>query len=339
MFFTLPIHLGSAKEGFKSSKPLITIKKTPHFNLPLDCVLGEDCWVMNYVDMGVEDGKSLDPACLNRTYENHKGTDIAILDEKIMEEGVNVIAPLDGIITKIRDGEDDLWANDVELEAIKAQRKECGNAVMIDHGNEVETIYCHMKKGSIKVKPNQKIKSGDIIGQIGLSGLTQFPHLHFGIVQEGKILDPFTGQNNLNSCGKKIGSLWNKELDIQYQPFVMHNAGFLNDIPDLNKLEKDGELKTHFSQNSDLLTYWAIILGAQEGDKITLEILDPNGKIFGKREIIQEVTRARQFYYTGRKTDKNSLIEGVYTAKVKIEREYKGQIISDKKSSVVLITQ
>ena len=319
------------------SKPLIKITKTSNFALPLDCVIGEDCWVMNYIDMGVDDGKNTDPACQYRTYKNHKGTDIAILDEKTMLSGVNVIAPLGGTVTKMRDGEEDIWATDEQLEVIKSKRKECGNAVMIDHGNNLETIYCHMKKNSISVKPNQKIKTGDVIGQVGLSGFTQFPHLHFGIIKDGKIIDPFTGQNNTAPCGKKIKSLWNKETNISYQPFTIQATGFLNDIPDLQKLEKDGTQPSQLPQDSNILAFWVTIFGAREGDKITLEILDPNGKIFGKREITQDATRARQFYYTGRKTDKNRLIEGVYTGQTTIKREYKGQIISDTKSSAVLI--
>jgi hypothetical protein len=337
LFLFVLIFFLSVSAYAEKRRPLIQIKKTPHFNLPLDCTLGENCWVMNYVDMGADDGKNIDPACQSRTYDAHKGTDIAILDENTMQNGVNVIAPLDGTVTKIRDGEEDLWATDDRLEEIKAKRKECGNAVMIDHGNNVETIYCHMKKNSIAVKPNQKIKAGDIIGQVGLSGLTQFPHLHFGIIKEGKIIDPFTGQNNTAPCGKKIESLWNEKLNASYQPFILHNAGFLNDIPNLSQIEKNGKSSSQIPQESNLLTFWSTLFGVREGDRITLEILDPNGKTFGRREITQDTTRARQFYYTGRKTDKNRLIEGVYTGSITIEREYKGQTLKDTKSSAVLI--
>lgn len=323
----------------KTGQPLIQIKKHKNFSLPIECTIDEDCWVMNYVDMKPDDDLQTDPACLSRTYDGHKGTDIAILDEKTMIDGVNVLAPLEGTVTKIRDGEEDKWADTATLEKIKAERKECGNAILIDHGDNLQSIYCHLKKGSITVKPNQKVKQGDVIGQVGLSGMTEFPHLHFGITQDSQIIDPFTGQNNMGQCGQKIKSLWAPDLEISYQPFTIQNLGFSNDLPDLALIERNGEPPSEIKQDSDLLAFWVTFFGVREGDKITLEIKDPNGKVFARREIIQDKTRARQFYYIGLKTSRNPLREGAYTGEAKIERDYKGQPLSKEKFTAVLVTQ
>lgn len=323
----------------QQSKPLIKITKTPSFGLPIDCELGEDCWVMNYVDMGPEDGKATDPACLSRTYDAHKGTDFMILDEEAMNTGVNVIAPLAGTITRIRDGAPDQWSTDAQLGQIKAARQECGNAILIDHGDDIQTIYCHLKKGSITVKENAEVSKGDKIAEVGLSGLTQFPHLHFGMIKNNKIIDPFTGQDNTQKCGKRQSVLWDKDTEISYQPFVIQNLGFSNDIPALDVIEKNGSSLGQINILSDILTFWVTLFGVQEGDKITLEIKDPNGKIFATREITQDKTRARQFYYTGRRTTKTPLIEGVYTGEITIERLHKGQTITDTKFTATLITQ
>ena len=322
-----------------AQSPLIKITKTHNFGLPIDCTIGEDCWVMNYVDMGPDDGKKTDPACLNRTYDGHKGTDFMILDEKSMEEGVNVLVPLAGVVTRIRDGEPDQWSTDEQLKEIKNQRKECGNAILIDHGDDLQTIYCHLKNGSIAVKADQKIEKGDIMGQVGLSGLTQFPHLHFGIIKEGKVIDPFTGQNNTQECGKTRGSLWDKDLDLSYKPFVIQNLGLSTDIPALSSIEQDGSSPADISLNSDILTLWVTLFGVQEGDNITLTIMDPNNKTFAKREITQDKERTRQFYYAGRRTTKSPLIEGVYTGEITIKRNYKDQIIEDQKFTTILVKQ
>lgn len=294
---------------------------------------------MNYVDMGPDDDKKTDPACLNRTYDGHKGTDFMILDEKSMEKGVNVITPLAGTVTRIRDGEPDQWSTDEQLKEIKNQRKECGNAILVDHGDDLQTIYCHLKNGSVQVKPNQEVGQGDVLAQVGLSGLTQFPHLHFGIIKENQIIDPFTGQNNTQECGKKRGTLWNSDLEITYQPFVIQNLGFSTDIPALDTIEKDGSSPSEISLDSNILTFWVTLFGVQEGDDITLEIKDPNGKTFAKREVIQDKERTRQFYYAGRRTTKTPLIEGVYTGEITIKRNYKNQIIEDQKFSAILVTK
>ncbi len=65
-----------------------------------------------------------------------------------------------------------------------------GNYVYIDHGNGYITKYMHMKLGSIKVKKNQTIKKGTILGFIGATGYATGNHLHFAIFKNGKSLNP-----------------------------------------------------------------------------------------------------------------------------------------------------
>ena len=65
-----------------------------------------------------------------------------------------------------------------------------GNAVVINHGYGYETLYAHMSK--IKVRRNQKVKRGDIIGYVGSTGLSTGPHLHYEIHKDGKPIDPIS---------------------------------------------------------------------------------------------------------------------------------------------------
>ena len=319
LVFALPLQAQDVGKDF-SDKPFVKIIKPVSYSLPIDCTPGENCWVMNYVDFGPDDQKKTDPQCMERTYDTHKGTDFAIRDGKAMEEGVDVLAAAGGMVKKIRDGEPDLWASDAQLEAIKAARKECGNAILIEHENAQQTIYCHLKKGSITVKQNQEVKRGEKVAQVGLSGLTQFPHLHFGIIWEGAIIDPFTGQNNTDKCGVFKRSFWAEDVGLGYQPVSIQDIGFQNTVPDLKKIERDASTPENINTGSDILAFWVTILGAREGDEITIEIRDPNDKVFARRLITQNKTRARQFYYTGRKLNSNPLIEGAYTGRVKITR-------------------
>lgn len=294
---------------------------------------------MNYVDMGPNDGQKTDPACLERTYDGHKGTDFAILDEKIMKNGVDVLAAMAGTVKRIRDGEPDRWPSDGDLEQVKKARKECGNAVLIDHGNDLETIYCHLKQGSITVKPDQKVKKGETIAQVGLSGFTQFPHVHFGIIQKGQIIDPFTNQSNSEKCGADKKSLWDQNLVLDYQPLIIQETGFRNILPDLDDIERQSKTPDALPMTSELMAFWVTLFGAREGDIITMEIKDPNGKIFTQRRIEQEKTRARQFYYTGKKLRHNPPQEGAYTGTVMVTRTDKnGEKQSWQKNREILIT-
>lgn len=48
-----------------------------------------------------------------------------------------------------------------------------------------------MKNGYLKVRKGQKVRDGTVLGEIGLSGRTKFPHIHFSVRKNGKVIDPF----------------------------------------------------------------------------------------------------------------------------------------------------
>lgn len=319
-------------------KPFITIKKPPSFGLPIDCEIGAECWVMNYMDYGANDQKNTDMACLNRTYDGHKGTDFALRDGAAMTQGVNVLAAKDGTIKRIRDGEADGWWDEAALQKIKDARKECGNAIMIEHENNIQTIYCHLKQNSIRVKPEKSVKKGDAIAQVGQSGMSEFPHLHFGIIKDNKIIDPFTGLDNTQECGDSRYTLWDKDIDVKYQPFLIQDIGFSTTLPELEKLEREIPALKEIENTSDVLVFWGIIWGAREGDKITLEIRDPNNKPFAARDITQDKNRARQFYFTGKKITTPPLMAGVYTATLTLSRpQENAEDLKQTKTNMILV--
>ena len=65
-----------------------------------------------------------------------------------------------------------------------------GNTVLIDHGNGYQTRYGHMLWGSITVYPGQHVYQGQQIGQIGSTGNSTGPHLHFEILKNGVKQNP-----------------------------------------------------------------------------------------------------------------------------------------------------
>lgn len=65
-----------------------------------------------------------------------------------------------------------------------------GNLVIVRHNNGLETYYGHLSK--IKVKINQKVKSGELLGLGGSTGRSYNPHLHLEVRYQDHSLDPFT---------------------------------------------------------------------------------------------------------------------------------------------------
>lgn len=294
----------------------------PRFIFPVICTLGHDCWAVNYVDTDPGDAVR-DFRCTSKSYNDHKGTDFGLRSITQMNEGIDVIAAANGTVVRLRDGENDALKSEQEMEAIKQARKECGNAVLIDHGHGLQTIYCHLKQGSIAVRLNDKISAGEKIGQVGQSGLAQFPHLHFGVIWEGAIIDPFTGQTNRQDCDAEETPMWHGAVHVKYQPVAIFDGGFRNTPPDFNAIQRGEDNPKTISKNSAVFTFWAGFYNVEEGDKITLQITDPNDEefIISRQDVTK--TRTRQYYFTGRKIGRIQLIDGTYIGTVKVERKSK----------------
>ena len=63
-----------------------------------------------------------------------------------------------------------------------------GNTIIIDHGNGYATLYGH--QSSFEIKEGDLVETGQHIGNVGSTGLSTGPHLHFEIRQDGGVLDP-----------------------------------------------------------------------------------------------------------------------------------------------------
>ena len=57
----------------------------------------------------------------------------------------------------------------------------CGNMVEIQHGNGLDTVYCHLKGFAPGLHAGQKVEARDLLGYVGQTGRVTGPHLHFGV--------------------------------------------------------------------------------------------------------------------------------------------------------------
>jgi murein DD-endopeptidase MepM/ murein hydrolase activator NlpD len=71
---------------------------------------------------------------------------------------------------------------------VAGPEKSLGNVIIVSHGYGYKTTYGHLSK--IKVRAGQTVKRGEIIGEVGNTGLSTGPHLHYEIEVNGAGIDP-----------------------------------------------------------------------------------------------------------------------------------------------------
>ena len=64
-----------------------------------------------------------------------------------------------------------------------------GNAIEIDHGNGIVTVYGHMSRFA-PLRTGAHVQQGETIGYVGMTGLATGPHLHFEFHVNGRFVDP-----------------------------------------------------------------------------------------------------------------------------------------------------
>ncbi len=64
-----------------------------------------------------------------------------------------------------------------------------GNAIEIDHGGGIQTVYGHLSRFA-PLKAGARVQQGETIGYVGMTGLATGPHLHFEFHVDGRFVDP-----------------------------------------------------------------------------------------------------------------------------------------------------
>lgn len=118
-----------------------------------------------------------------RLFRPHFGIDLAA------PSGTPVLAAADGIVEET------------------TRKKESGRLVVLKHAEDYETRYLHLLRFASQISPGVRVRRGQVIGFVGMTGLATRPHLHFELRRRGVPLDPKKYElklsGNMNLAEKK----------------------------------------------------------------------------------------------------------------------------------------
>jgi hypothetical protein len=324
-----PAFVIAAALGFSSS----AIAQNIQLGLPIACEPGRTCYLQNYRDADPS-ASARDYKCGTRTYDGHNGTDFRLPSLVSQKAGVEVLASASGRVLRTREGAPDGAFGKSAREAVRDI--ECGNGVVIEHPEQWQTQYCHMANGSLLVKPGESVKAGQPLGRVGLSGLTEYPHLHFTVRHKGEVVDPFAYGAASDSCGGGE-LLWHPALHAQlaYQERAILNAGFASG-PLTMKLIEDGSAGKELpSAGAAAIVAFVRAIGLKTGDAQRLVLKDPTGKVIAENRASQlERDKAQYMLFTGKKRPPSGWGPGTYKATYLVERD--GRVVLKKDLELTL---
>ncbi|MBC7125331.1 MAG: urea transporter, partial [Bacteroidales bacterium] len=215
--------------------------------------------------------------------------------------GKSVIAPADGEVVEVEDGIDDNPIGEINIS------QNWGNTVIVKHAVGLYSKVSHLKKGSISVKVGDKVKFGTKIGEVGNSGRSPYPHLHFQI-----------------QANEYIGS---KTLKYPISSYIVNNSRIKTfDYPieneHISNVEANTSLKALLNFKSGQVINWVVEQGNTKDhvswevgitylNKLFIQCNKTNSKAYFELDDVY-------FYFTHFEGNKNSLLYKFYLAAYRI---------------------
>ncbi|MBN8547893.1 MAG: peptidoglycan DD-metalloendopeptidase family protein [Deltaproteobacteria bacterium] len=109
--------------------------------------------------------------------------------------GVDFAAPVGTAVRAVSDG----------VVVIAGERGDAGRMLRISHGERYSSAYLHLSTIAAGLRPGSRVKRGQVIGAVGMSGAATGPHLHFALYDRDTYLNPLkTKLNFVSPAGDKL---------------------------------------------------------------------------------------------------------------------------------------
>lgn len=321
--------------AFAIAAPLDT--RALNLAVPLGCDYGENCYISRYFDHETEEeGAYSDYTCGRLSADGYTATDFILEDFTLFERGIPVLAADSGVVEEARANMQDVAVSLVGEEAVRG--RECGNGVRIRHPRGYVTQYCHLREGSVTVQRGEAVEQGQTIGEIGVSGKTDYPYMAFTVFRKGQPMDPFTGEDPItDSINVPCGSadtypLWDRKTEkrLSYIPAATLASGFAHSPANARAARRGKFRETALRPGERFIVFWADIFGVSLGDKISISILDPLGKPVKEDMREAGVSGAQRYFQriTARRPGK-AWLPGDYKGVIEVKRRAGEYVASD----------
>lgn len=300
---------------------------------PIECP-GGDCLIQRIPDQ--RPGSAVgDYRCGPLSSNGYTGTDFRVRRVAELQKRIPVVASIGGVVEGVRDGMPDGIFTGERGNFLKG--KECGNGVYLRHEGGWRTQYCHLRRGSVLVAQGAHVVVGEKLGEMGLSGRTNFPHLEFRVEQNGMKIDPFAGAAVESGCGSKPSPLWagGAVESMVSAGSRLVSAGFAVKVPTVPEVVLGLHDRKYLEREIPALLFWVEVTGVEKGDVEQFSIIAPDGAT-----VVENVSaplaagRALHLGYAGRKLS-TPLKEGEYTGVYRLVRAGGETVVSSKRKIII----
>lgn len=227
-----------------------------------------------------------------------------------------VLAPADGTVEEVIEGVPDNKIGDVNL------NQNWGNTIIIKHHDGLYSKLSHLKRKSILVKKDEKVKHGQTVAKCGNSGRSPYPHLHFQLQET-----PYIGSRTVEY---PVSNYISKQKDeITFKSFTVPKSGEIVSNVEINPLMRNA---FHFIPGKKFL-----IEGTKNGKEFESEY-EVHTSTYNKSYILCKKTKSLAWfentgtiwYFTHFEGNKNSMLYYFYLATYKVQLGYyQGLVVHD----------
>ncbi len=273
----------------------IAAAPAPSFDLPVRCVLGEECATLDFFDHGDQ----RDFACGNRAAPRSVYTRFALLGEHLGRRDLAIVAAADGRV--VGRGE---------------------NGLTLEHGGGWRTVY-RFDTGTAQLPVGTAVARGDVLGRLTPFkwGTSPAAVMGFAVTKDGRALDPFRPEPTSAGCGTSGDTRWSPaaQAALGYVATAVLDAGFAAKDLDAAGLQA-GDLPP-VTRESTHLSFWVRRVGLRAGDRELIQVLDPAGGPVSRHEVVAEAARAAGLLQLARRNPAASWTPGTYRATYTLTRD------------------